>query len=237
MLFQVKGFPDERYQIRDTFYFYQQELEINKCWFRVPKSRQATDRFAVEIIAYNGAMLQAQQVVDVDLNSFKGIGQCKGHYLLNLLRKMIEIKCFQVKIKLFSSFRKIKFNTMTFFFNNNNYVIGNNITSYVTILTNLQLIFFLQREDQAVKDVNLLQNTGNGVRFSFNLTESCYRRQNIILKYNDGQAHEKLINPSADKYDLLGLQPLTAYNVSFVVEYDEGDTSDPLFYSFRTGCK
>nr|XP_034310480.1 uncharacterized protein LOC105330263 [Crassostrea gigas] len=160
-----RGFSDESYRVRDTFYFYQHELEINNCWFRVPKSRQATDRFEVEIIAYNGAMLQSRQAIDVNLNSFKGIGQY-----------------------------------------------------------------------QAVKDVNLLQNTGNGVRFSFNLTESCYKRQNIILKYNDGQDHEKLINPSADKYDLLGLQPLTAYNVSFVVEYDEGDISDPFYYSFRTGA-
>lgn len=85
-----------------------------------------------------------------------------------------------------------------------------------------------------MKDVNLLRNTGNSVRFSFNLTKSCYRRQKIILNYNDGQDHEKLINPPADKYDLLGLQPLTAYNVSVVVEYDEGDISDPFYYSFRT---
>eukprot|EP00105_Crassostrea_gigas_P036090 XP_019920238.1 PREDICTED: uncharacterized protein LOC105321794 [Crassostrea gigas] len=158
-----RGFPNERYRVRDTFYFYQHELEINNCWFSVPKSRQVTDRFEVEIIAYNGAMLQSRKTIDVNFNSFKGI----GHY-------------------------------------------------------------------QAVKDVNLLRNTGNSVRFSFNLTESCYRRQKIILNYNDGQDHEKLINPSADKYDLLGLQPLTAYNVSVVVEYDEGDISDPFYYSFRT---
>nr|XP_034310481.1 uncharacterized protein LOC105321794 [Crassostrea gigas] len=159
----VRGFPNERYRVRDTFYFYQHELEINNCWFRVPKSRQVTDRFEVEIIAYNGAMLQSRQAIDVNFNSFKGIGQY-----------------------------------------------------------------------QAVKDVNLLRNTGNSVRFSFNLTKSCYRRQKIILNYNDGQDHEKLINPPADKYDLLGLQPLTAYNVSVVVEYDEGDISDPFYYSFRT---
>uniref|UniRef100_K1PM75 Uncharacterized protein n=1 Tax=Magallana gigas TaxID=29159 RepID=K1PM75_MAGGI len=68
-----RGFPNERYRVRDTFYFYQHELEINNCWFSVPKSRQVTDRFEVEIIAYNGAMLQSRKTIDVNFNSFKGI--------------------------------------------------------------------------------------------------------------------------------------------------------------------
>lgn len=101
MLFQERGFSDERYRVRDTFYFYQHELEINNCWFRVPKSRQATDRFEVEIIAYNGAMLQSRQAIDVNLNSFKGIGQCKRHSLFSSSSEMIEMKRFQVKINLF----------------------------------------------------------------------------------------------------------------------------------------
>ena len=75
--FQEKGFSNERYKVLDTYYFYQHELEINNCWFRVPKDRQESDRFAVEIIAYNGAMMQAKNITDVNLKGFSGIGQCK----------------------------------------------------------------------------------------------------------------------------------------------------------------
>ncbi|XP_061193771.1 uncharacterized protein LOC133202005 [Saccostrea echinata] len=160
---KVRGKPDESYKVRDLFYFYQQELEINNCWFRVPKERQASDRFAVEVTAYNGAMLQNQTTVDVNLEEFNGIGQY-----------------------------------------------------------------------QTVKSVILLDNTGSGVRFGWNLTETCYRRQNIILKYNDGEKHRKLVNARVNRFDLRGLKPLTRYNVSFTIEYDEGDISDPVYFDFRT---
>ncbi|XP_062567450.1 uncharacterized protein LOC134229699 [Saccostrea cucullata] len=159
----ARGNPDESYKVRDLFYFYQQELEINNCWFRVPKERQASDQFAVEVTAYNGAMMLNQTTVEVNLGEFNGIG-----------------------------------------------------------------------EYQTVKSVILLDNTGSGVRFGWNLTDTCYSRQNIILEYNDGEKHRKLVNARVRRFDLRGLKPLTRYNVSFTIEYDGGDISDPLFFVFTT---
>lgn len=88
--------------------------------------------------------------------------------------------------------------------------------------------------DQGVQNIVLLKMEGTGVRFGWNLTDTCYRRQNILLEYDDGQAHRKDISPAVNRFDLLGLRPLTRYNVSFTIEYDEGDFSNPVYFQFRT---
>jgi hypothetical protein len=93
-------------------------------------------------------------------------------------------------------------------------------------------IFFTT--DQGVKDIILSKVEGTGVRFGWNLTDTCYKRQNIILEYNDGRTHRKFISPAVNRFDLVGLSPLTRYNVSFTIEYDEGDISNPVYFEFRT---